>query len=187
MEIFRIRLDVNVYQRFLPADQSFWQMDNLRMDCTPKLPDWRAPEIYIHNPKRKQGNFYYLSSGSFVVDSQTAEQLRSILEMSGELLPLEHAGNTYYLLNILECVNCLDQQKTKWVVDEKAGVKVRILEHHFHRQRLVESTIFKIPETAAGDILCVEGLKDPEDEFKAQVEACGFTGLLFDKLWSDQP
>src|ERR1035441_5155480 len=177
MEIFRIRLNSNEFQSFLPADTSIWRTEALRMDCKPKLAEWKAPEIYIHNPKRERGNFFHLCSGAFVTDSAATEGLRSVLEMAGELLPLVHKGSPFFLLNVLECVNCLDLQNTTWVTGKTTGARIRILEYQFNAQRLSESTLFKIPETAASEVLCVEGLKDPEDEFKAQVEGSGFKGL----------
>jgi hypothetical protein len=186
MEIFRIRLNSNEFQSFLPADTNIWQTDALKMDCKPKLSKWKAPEIYIQNPKREQGNFLHLCSGAFVTDSLAADRLRIILEIAGELLPFAHDGSPFFLLNVLECVNCLDDQSTEWVKGKTTGAKIRILKYHFDRGRLSESTLFKIPETAASEVLCVEGIKDPEDEFKAQVEASGFKGLMFEKLWSDQ-
>ncbi len=46
-----------------------------------------------------------------------------------------------------------------------------------------ESSLFKIPETDKGEVLCLEGFLDPAEEFKAVVEASGWTGLVFDLLW----
>ena len=186
MEIFRIRLNSNDFQCFLPTDNAVWKNDILKMDCSPKLTKWRAPEVYIQNPKRQKCNFSHLCSGAFVIDQMATKRLRSILEMAGELLPLEYKGFPYYLLNVLECVNCLDSHTTEWVIGKNTGAKIRISKYCFDKRRLSESTLFKIPETAASEVLCVSGIKDPEDEFKAQVEASGFRGLLFEKLWSDQ-
>lgn len=108
-----------------------------------------------------------------------------MFEMAGELLPLKYSGQSYNLVNVLECVNCLDEQKTKWVTGKTTGAKIRIADYHFNKERLSESTIFKIPETALAEILCVEGLKDPADEFKYQVDSRRLKGLRFEELWSD--
>lgn len=186
MKIFRIRLDSNVFQSFLPVDTAIWQTDTLKMDCQPKSVQWKPPEVYVHSPKRKRGNFFHFCSGALVADSSAIEALRSTFEMAGELLPLEYNGVAFHLLNVLECISCLDDQRTKWVTGKTTGAKIRIVEYHFNKSRLSESTIFKIPETSSSEILCVEGLKDPEDEFKFQVESNEFTGLIFERLWSDE-
>jgi hypothetical protein len=61
------------------------------------------------------------------------------------------------------------------------------LKYEFRSDRFPESTFLKIPETAAGEILTVTGLKDAEDEFKPRVENLELKGLLFERLWSGKP
>jgi hypothetical protein len=185
MEIFRIRLNSNKFQSFLPKDANVWQTDTLKLNCVSKLSTWRSPEVYIHNPKLEKGNFSHLCSGGFVVDALTAKEFRTIFEIAGELLPLTHEEFPFYLVNILECVNCLDTEKTEWVTGKTTGAKIRIKNYQFDKNKLSESTLFKIPETSAAEILCVTGLKDSEDEFKTQVEKAGLKGLIFERLWFD--
>lgn len=185
IQIFRIRLNSNKFQRFLPTDESVWKTDTLKMDCRPKLAGWAAPEVYIHNPTLESGDFFHLCSGAFVVNDAAAEQLREILEIAGELLPINYEGHCFSLLNVMECVNCLDAEKTEWVTGKITGAKIRIVRYQFDKRRLTESSLFKIPETAVSEMLCIEGLKAPEDEFKTQVESSGFRGLIFERIWAD--
>ncbi len=105
--------------------------------------------------------------------------------MAGELLPLPHRGDLFHLVNVLECVNCLDEQNTKWVLGRTTNARIRVEEYRFHANRLSESTLFKVPETALGEVLTVSGLKDPEDEFKSVVEREGLEGINFEEVWSD--
>jgi hypothetical protein len=185
MQVFKLRLNSNDYQSFLPVDGRIWETDILKMDCKRKLPDWKSPEVYIRNPTRQRGNFLHLCSGAFVVDAVGMQKLRTICEEAGEVLPLAHGRDEYFLVNVLECANCLDNNNTKWVTGKSTGVRIRIENYHFDKSRFSESTLFKIPETAASEVLCVTGFKDPADEFKSQVEALGLKGLLFEQLWSD--
>jgi hypothetical protein len=80
--------------------------------------------------------------------------------------------------------NCLDHDKTEWEYGETTGKPIRIVRYAFHEDRMPESSIFKIPETGRSEILCYEGARDPEDEFKPFVERNGITGLKFTELWS---
>ena len=184
MEIFKIQINANKFQSFLPNDAHIWKTSTFKMDCVSKLSSWRPPEVYIHNPKLEKGNFFHLCSGGFVVDSYAAGRLRTVLELAGELLPLTHEGHQYYLLNILECVNCLDANTTEWVMGKTSGAKIRVMKYQFNADKISESTLFKIPETASAEMFCISGLKDPEDEFKWQVENSGLKGLVFEKVWS---
>jgi hypothetical protein len=184
MKVFRIRLNSNDFLSFLPADPTIWQTDLLKLDCKPKLPAWKPPAVYAVTPKLKQGNFFHLCSGAFVVDSSACEALRTILEMAGELLPLPHQDALFHLVNVLQCVNCLDEQNTEWVLGKTTNAKIRIKEYHFHANRFSESTLFKIPETALGEVLTLSGVKDPKDEFKSLVERQGLQGIIFEEVWS---
>jgi hypothetical protein len=185
LKVFRLRLNSNVFRSLLPVDQKIWQGHTLSMDCRSKLPDWKPPAVYFGNPMLKPGNFLHFASGAFVLDSSGCEALRTILEMAGELLPLRHEDADFHLMNVLECVNCLDPQRTQWVRGKATNAKIRIKEYHFEPSHFSESTLFKIPETALGEVLTVSGLKDQDDEFKSVVERRGLEGIVFEEIWAD--
>ena len=130
------------------------------------------------------GNFRHLCSGAFVVYPSAHETLRTIIELAGESLPLPHKGTHFQLINVLECVNCLDEKNTKWALGKTTNTKIRIKEYHFEPSHFSESTLFKIPETAMAEVLTVTGLKDPEGEFKFVVEPGGLEGIIFEEVWS---
>jgi hypothetical protein len=186
MKVFRVSLDSNKFQSLLPCDQAIWRTEALEMNCSPKMSAWCPPAVYVSNPRLRLGNFLHLCSGGFVTDPKGLESLRDLLEMAGELLPLPHDGFTFWLTNVLECFNCLDAEASQWVLGKTTGARVAIRRYEFFRDRFGESTLFKIPETAAGEVLTVSGMKDPEDEFKSRVEQAGLQGILFEELWSDQ-
>jgi hypothetical protein len=185
MKIYRIVEDVNVYQSFM-VDSAKWKGDLLTLltfDCSPRSSEWAAPPVYVLHPKLKQGNFVYLCPGALVVDAATVEQLRDLLEMSGELLPLPHKDKLYYVLNVTECINVLDEDMTEWLRTEDTGTPIGPKQYAFNANRLTETPLFKIPETCRSEILTCEGLKDPDDEFKRRVERLGLKGLMFEELW----
>jgi hypothetical protein len=72
----------------------------------------------------------------------------TLLELAGELLPLSHKGKKYYLMNVLECANCLDERSTQWKSDKETRVPIRILKYEFRSDRFPESTFFKIVASA---------------------------------------
>jgi len=184
MRIYKLRLDSNNYQRFLPESEGIWKTKRLKMDCTRKLPEWMPPEIYIPNPTLKKGNFAHLCAGAFVTDPEATENLRDLFEMAGELLPLQYKGEQYTLLNVTECKDCLDHDGTDWIPGKTTGAKIDIKSYVFKPTRIPESTIFKIPERLA-HVFVAEGRFDPDDEFKFRVEKEKFSGLLFEEVWND--
>lgn len=185
MKVYRVRPDVNKFQYFMLEDQALELSDTMTFDGTPgKAETWAAHSVYIYKPKDKLGNFLALwGTDTFVVDATALEQVRDLLEMSCELLPLYYKDNLYHVLNVTECINVLDDQRTQWVY-EKGRLPIKT--YAFHKSRFAETPLFKIPETCRSEILTIEGLKDPDDEFKGRVERLGLKGLNFEEVWTDQ-
>ncbi len=186
MKVFRVIHDANKYQKLFPKDERIWATDTLDFNCTPKLPAWKPPAVYVLQPKLKPGNFIGLCASAFVADRTANEALCDLLEMSAELLPIGDDSLGQMVVNVTGCFNVLDDANTKWVYGQSTGAKIRIERYAFHAARFTEAPLFKIPETSKVDILTVTGLKDPEDEFKHRVESAGLTGLLFEEIWSNE-
>ena len=187
MKIYKIGNDVSKYQYLLTDDKEFRKKGGMIMDCQPKLETWASPECYVYKPKHRRGNFlgFGMTSGGFALDAQTRwhDEVSGMLEMSGELLPLPHEGEMLYVLNVLECVNALDAERSTFdPPDRKLGLPQTYV---FHRQRVPETPLFKIPETHTTEILCAEDYCDEDMEFKRAYERAGMTGLIFREVWSD--
>jgi len=188
VKIYSITPDVNHYQSFqydYPDTDPFWRSDRWTFDCTPKASGWVPPKVYILSPNLKRGNFFNLSPGGLVIDAEGINALRALLEMSGELLPVSYKGEEFAFLNVTSFVDALDQDRTNWVYAKGSGTKIRIEKYAFHSHRLPETPLFRIPETNKTVTFTIEGLKDPEDEFKFNVEQKGLKGLIFKEIWTD--
>ena len=184
MNIYRIIHDVNTYQTFIPVDKSVYATGALRFEGKSKIDAWKELDVVTLNPLRPTSNFPYLAPGTIVCDHVALDKLFKFFEMAGEMLPLINEGKTCYALYVLECTNMLNQEKTEWEISPDTGAKLWINKHSFHPDRVLASTIFKIPETYRGDVLTYADAINPEDEFYYQYKQSGLTGLLFEKLWS---
>jgi hypothetical protein len=182
MKMYSIKADTN-YQWLMPQIDEKDLLDLMTFDCEPKSKQWPDIEWFIFNPKRKLGNFFCLgSNGKIAFDEMVFNSdLYSLLEMSGEILPIKLGATNLYILNVLECVNALNDKKTKWAIYED-GTKGRILEYSFYESRLSESPLFKIPETSKAEILTCS--HDYDDDFINLYRELGFTGLVFDEIYS---
>jgi hypothetical protein len=187
MKVYRVMPDVNNFQKLFPDDDKVWQTQTLLFDGTPRGPAWQAPRVSVLEPLLAKGSFLSLTSGALVVDATACMAILGLLEACAELLPLPYKDETLQIVNVTRCVNVLDEDHTKWVLGKSTGQRIRIEKYAFKRSRLTEAPLFKIPETRRGEILTVEGLKDPEDEFKFNVESKGLSGLLFQELWDSSP
>ncbi|AXE18452.1 hypothetical protein DR864_12160 [Runella rosea] len=186
MEIYQVTTNLD-YQWVLPQIEESELLNLMDLNCYPKSKSWPNIDWYIYNPKKKKGNFFTTGSGgSFAFDEEVLNSdLFSLIEMAGEVLPIKLEDNTnLYILNVLKCINPLNQKKTKWQLYED-GSKGRILDYSFHTNRFSESSLFKIPETSKIEILTYSGIKGDEDEFKSLYEYLGFTGLEFKQIYTD--
>ena len=183
--VYRIEFDTRRYQSLSPADEHVFESGQLRFDGTPKGEDWRPLAVRFVNPHLERPNIYYLASGCLVLDRRAIERFHDTLNWgcieNAELLPLSVEGEEWQVVNVTECINVLDSQKTVWKMEH--GRRVAIEKYAFHMQRLGVTMPFSIPETADTEILTLEITRQPLDEFKAAVEQAGLKGLKFTELW----
>jgi hypothetical protein len=182
MKIYRIVSDVDNFQWIMPKREGDL-FEKLSFDCVSKRNDWQPIDMYVFNPKKKKGNFYSLGGlGILVFDEKVLDAMLTIFEMAGEILPVKIENVSLYTLNVLECVNAINEKESKWDYYNN-GMRGRILKYMFYEKRLTESSIFKIPETSKGDVLTYSGLKDEDDEFYSLYLKHGFKGLIFDEIY----
>jgi len=183
IKVYRLKVDVNKYQYFLPEQEEYEA--KLWMDCISKADNWLPPPVFVYKPFHKKGDFYSFNSSALITSPKATQVLYPFLEVAGELLPLPYQGELFTLLNVTECIDCLHQQKTEWMQSKDTGDNLWIKKYVFHTNRFSESDIFKIPETCKSEILIVEGLKDPKDEFRYAVESAGLQGIVFEEIWKE--
>jgi len=177
--VYRVLPDVNNYQS-LQADDIAAAM-KYRLDGTPIGGDWVTLGVFVVSPKAKKGDFWgcLFCPAAFAVSTDTAQQIVTFLDQSCETLPLDVEGDKLLLCNVTCVLNCLNKQASR----HKPGLPHWIEKCEFHSHRF-DNSLFKLPETAMSEILCVEGPAALEDEFKGTVEKLGLTGLRFERVWT---
>jgi hypothetical protein len=122
MKAYQVKADFN-YQCFFPFDPSVEGSGDelIRTDIAQgrgvqKLSTWTPPPIFVDKREREKGNFIHVwGFEDFAADAKTCQILKPILEKTCELLPfLPLEGEQYYRINVLNTVDCLDEEKTKW-------------------------------------------------------------------------
>jgi hypothetical protein len=177
-----------MFQSFTVLDEELesdsWTNSNalLRFDGRPKSKTWKAPKVKILKPKLKKGDFFGFNDGAFAVSPAAWERCAMFLEMAGELLSLPYQQEKFAVLNVTECIDCLDDAKSEWA---KVGSTRRLVRPAFVPSLFGESSIFKHPYSWVRTY-CYEESCDPETEFKAFVEKQRLTGLKFNPIWTDE-
>ena len=122
LRAFKVEPDVNRYQYFLwdieraPSGVTY---DTMACGGSPKGKKWKPAPVYIHAPRHKRGDFWSIGLGGGGLGIapwafEKVEALHMFAEMAGELLPVRYQEQTFMLLNITECIECLDPERSKW-------------------------------------------------------------------------
>lgn len=178
MKVYRIVTDVDKYQYFLTQNEK--DALDLLTDCKPRAMSWKPPSVFVYEPLHKAGDFYSFSTCTLITNPEATEKLRTFLEMAGELLPLPFESEVYTLLNVTECINCLDHDHSEWRTAEKVGIPKRYV---FHHDRFSESTIFKIPETHRADVLVLD--REDGESFVDALRDHDIKGYTLELLWTE--
>ncbi len=189
MKVFEVVPDFT-FQSFHTSDpesQEFCEVVYSRElgRCEPILPGWRPLRLFEESAKLKNGNFARSWGGGFVIDDYARNALGTLLEGKCEFLPLlPHKGEVFHVMNLLRCVDCLDETRTtRLVLKETGQMLTQIEKYYFVPERVPESILFRLPKRSA--VFTATGLSNPESEFKTVVEHKSLTGLKFKELWSD--
>lgn len=156
------------------------------MDGRIKGNTWQPPTVRNPVPHLQETDLYNADSSCLIFNSRAMKVFKGadILGEFAEIFPLRCDGcseGELYLLNVADCINCLDHEKT--TRDSDQG----IVDLVFRPERLRWSFpgyLFKIPETSTHDIYMYADSEDVyEPAFKAQIEEYDLKGLYFEKVW----
>jgi len=98
-------------------------------------------------------------------------------------LPINHpSGNPYYLIHVMETIDCLDVERSKLKRFDEAdgGWVMEIVRYALKAELLVGKHIFKLTPETTGSLLL-------DDTFRTAVEENGLTGLEFRPLPMARP
>ena len=182
VKVFTVKQDCDRFRCFFETDLKGTVFQDL-MQSKPRLDTWSPPSVYLNKPKLKLGDFCNAFDHYIISNQRATNLLRTHFESAGELLPLPYEGNTYYVINVTRCVDCLDELASTWSI-QSGNYRGWILRHIFVLDRLPRSGIFRIPAVGGNQIFTVEGLTDQEEDFRAIVQREGLKGLKFKEVWS---
>jgi hypothetical protein len=176
-------LDWNVFKT--EAERVNYYMKHHYFEGVPKT-DWNPAPMELWRKSLPKPDVWGFGNGAFAVWAELLKKipaLERILSRAGQLLPQPFKGKELTICNILECVDCIDEDKTLYArSDVRKGVSLPF----FVKSALPKSTLFKIPQ-APTDIFAWEDSSsiDPENDFKVCVEKHKLTSIYFHPVWSE--
>ncbi len=153
----------------------------LDMECMPVASIWAPPEVFIYEPLQKRGDFFDFGGAAPILSPTATLMLQHHLESAGELLPLPYQDETFGVLNVLVCVDCLDLEAT---VHLNGGNRSWWKSYAFVPdivERLPKSHLFKIPQRKNTAVLIWED--DPNVGFIADMKRNKIMGYKLTLLW----
>lgn len=181
LTVYRVRVATQRYQYFETEDMQFREKVWPRFHSDTLEDEWDPPAFYNAMPKKKEGHFIgFLGGRVFAVAQETLDahpMLDTFFEQCGELLPFKDKDRNLFAFNCTNCINALDDKKAVLSM-----TRTRIEKHAFIPARL-QFSLFCVPEDR--DLLCVEGMSAPHDEFKGYVEQQKLKGLMFEEVWRE--
>lgn len=179
LNVFRVHILKDDYQLVEPIHDD---IDLFRFDGTPLSETWKPIEMELANPKKKKPDFFGIAASltAFAIEWDVYKRLSNFLDQAGESLPVTLHGKELMAFNCTDVLNCLDKKKSEYDPDLPS-----MIERYVFNPKRFNYSLFKIPQTPTTELLTVEGLSSPNDEFKPVVEKLGLKGLRFSKLWSD--
>jgi hypothetical protein len=189
MKIFKISADFG-FRSFFPYGPEDPRYDELveasiSLGRSTSWSDrWSRPLLHSDSESSPTGNFAHVwGLNGFALDDRAYESLHAALGDYCEFLPfLPYQGKRYCWMNVLEIVDCLDREKTKWKIGRSGKPFGTIEEYRFVPERFTNSSLFRVPKQVA--LLALTGTSDAQMEFKTLVERSGLTGLKFEEIWS---
>lgn len=190
VKVYLLEPNTDQCQWLVPTDPALIAGGALIFDGRPRKHEWTEPTFYVQNPLKKRSNFFLGVWGGLIFDGAVMNDYvaRTHLELAGEILPARlESGEQLYVLNVTEVANALDHETTMFRKDRLGQSIMGVLRYAFKTERMIQSSIFKIPEMMRTDVLTVSGrFPEPEDEFYAAYQPSGLRGLTMREVWCSE-
>jgi len=150
---------------------------NRRFKGTPMKETWTGREKFAFVPRRlPRGDTPSLSSHIPVFNARAVKVLGDLLNHSGELLPIVCDNESYFLFNVTQVVDALDEARCELERFDDGRIMF-IDSYSFIERKLAGVTIFKLPQRPLGWAYVT-------DPFVERVKAAKLKGFKFRLVWS---
>lgn len=139
---------------------------------------WNAPDLEEYDTKKKKYDFCHVFSNP-VFNNKALNALYDLIKDDVEVLSYLHPKETYFAINVLNVVDCLDRSAAVLDIDEEYNIVRNINKYAFHKDRIEHENIFKIPENLFSEIFVT-------NTFKEKVEQASLTGFRFAEIWDSE-
>lgn len=180
MNVYELRHESEAYQAIRPF--ALADFDRLRrFEGRPLKQSWIPARVDLFREatsfhRQIPGDFPYLTAGVPVFTPKSLTTLADLLELHGEILPLQSKDGDFFAYNVTSVIDCLDVPNSQVARFDDGGI-MDVKRYAFVPERLTAIPIFKIPQFPRSDVYVT-------DEFVKRVKDQGLIGFRFRHLWS---
>lgn len=175
MKIWELYADANNYENFGFAYEN--DLDNyMESDLIGQEfgNEWVPFEVSVIE-KRKKGDCPSFTGGDLIFSEKAVKALGDLLKDNVEVLPLLYDKEKYYLINVLQLLDCVDYEKAE-VIRFDSGDIMLFTRYAFKPESVRNINIFKIVDMPKCNVFV-------SDEFRNKVLESGLKGFSFEEVW----
>ena len=178
MKVYILDADVNRYRPIYYVDENSVVEFSRSFNGTPIGNAWTGKEQFKFVPRRMpKGDTPGLDTDIPVFNPKAVEALADLLEGNGELLPISIGSERYFLFNVTQILDALDEPHCE-VVRFDSGRIMDIIRYSFVEAKLAGAFVFRIPQDV-GRVFVTE-------PFVERVKSAGLVGFKLPLVWSGE-
>lgn len=172
--VYSAKLNVDNFQCLLPTDSKTQNL--LDMSCVSLKDDFHSANLKIPDKKLRAGDFFNWMPSYFIVTKNAQVVLKKYFDQAGETIPFKQDDNLIYYINILQCIDCLDETKSRLTGPSYQRRQV------FIKDKLPQPGLFKVPQMLS-ILISVDEQFPAYQDFLDTVRTNNLSGLIFTELW----
>lgn len=157
-----------------PLDENIW-MTSLSFDGQKKGEQYSPVEVTFSGDGLLCDNMS-LASGASTFSKKAVDLLMPIMGSQVEVLPLSFKTKQYFLVNVINILDCIDYDASEFERYEPNGRIMFFHKYSFREDKLLKSNIFKTTDEP-------EGIPFVTDAFVDFVKKSDLTGFKFELVW----
>ncbi|CVK19389.1 imm11 family protein [Sporomusa sphaeroides] len=176
MKIWHLIADVDNFENLTTLKQEDWE--KLRFDGKKLIDTWTPLAVRVIKDSKKSDT-PGLSSGAPVLSLKAISILKDLIDDVVEVLPLVCSGGEYYIINVLDVVDCIDYERADFERYKSSGRIMLFNRYAFKPECVKGKHLFKIVD---------EPVRRPfvSDEFRNRVIESGLEGFKFEQVWDSE-
>ncbi|NQX68947.1 hypothetical protein HQN90_22725 [Paenibacillus alba] len=173
MKIWRLGYDSNNYEGFQVANGDWSIADQFIGRSLHQ--EWEPFELKVYEEAPRSDAPTFMGCAP-VFSSQAVATVKGLLEGLVELLPTYFPREEYFILNVLNVLDCMDYDQSE-VVRFRSGRVMRFKKYGFIPEIVTNQHIFKIKEIPEEAVFV-------SDEFRNNILNSRLVGFRFEEVWS---